>query len=157
MFQFFLGQIMVMVRKHKKSPQGIQGNEFITINVVRHNGIEDIGHRWSRMHIRRRTGRSQTAKEMGMFGALTAVLSNMENKYYTERVLSVIDFITEFSSITKEEMDRARKLIRPDPCDPIIRSDTNRAAVLHDPVKILETHETLPEAELRTWVEAIKI
>jgi HD superfamily phosphohydrolase YqeK len=54
-------------------------------------------------------------------------------------------------------MDLARKLIRPNPCDPIIRNDTKRAAVLHDLVKILETHETLLEAELRAWVEAIKI
>ncbi|EQD69263.1 hypothetical protein B2A_00135, partial [mine drainage metagenome] len=79
----------------------------------RHNGIEEIGHRWSRMHIRRRTGRSQTAKEMGMYGALTAILSNIENKNYIEKVLSRIDFLNEFVSITPEEMDNARKLIRP--------------------------------------------
>ena len=69
--------------------------------------IEKMGHRWSRMRIRRRTGRSQTAKEMGMFSPLTAVLSNMENKHYTEKILLWIDFMKEFSSITKEEMDRA--------------------------------------------------
>ncbi len=55
------------------------------INVVRHKGIEEIGHRWSRMHIRRRTGRSQMVKEMTMYGALTAVLSNIENKYHKRR------------------------------------------------------------------------
>ena len=91
------------------------GKEGNTINVVRHNGIEEIGHRWSRMHIRRRTGRSQTGREMGMFGALTAVLSNMENKYYIDRVLSGIDFLKGFYSITKDELNKAKKLIRPTP------------------------------------------
>jgi hypothetical protein len=31
-----------------------------TVKIVRHNGIEERGHRWSRMHTRRRTGRSRT-------------------------------------------------------------------------------------------------
>ena len=133
---------------------GRKGN---IINVVRHSGIEEIGHRWSRMHIRRRTGRSQAAKEMGMFGALTAILSNMENKHYTEKVLSWIDFMKEFSSITREETDQARKLIRPNPCDPIIRNDRRRMPVLCDLVKILEAHEKLPADELKAWVESVKI
>jgi hypothetical protein len=34
------------------------------IKIVRNNGIEELNHRWSRMHIRRRTGRSRTTKEM---------------------------------------------------------------------------------------------
>lgn len=51
------------------------------INVVKHNGIVEIGHRWGRMHIRRMTGRSQTAKEIEMFGALTAVLSTLRMIY----------------------------------------------------------------------------
>ena len=146
------------IEKHRAellSP--VIGKKGNTIHVVRHNGIEEIGHRWSRMHIRRRTGRSQTAKEMGMFGALTAVLSNVENKHYTEKILSGIDFMKEFSSITKEEMDQARNLIRPNPCDPIIRNDTKRVTVLHDLVEILETHEKLPADELKAWVESVKI
>ena len=59
------------IEKHRAellSPMmGKNGN---IINVVRQNGIEQIGHRSSIMHIRRRTGRSQTSKEMGMFGDL---------------------------------------------------------------------------------------
>ncbi|EQD75515.1 hypothetical protein B1A_03932, partial [mine drainage metagenome] len=94
----------------------VKGKDGRIINVVRHNGIEEIGHRWSRMHIRRRTGRSQTTREMGMYGALMAVLSNIENKYYNEKILSKIDFLKEFTSITKKEIDNARKLIRPNPC-----------------------------------------
>ena len=135
----------------------VVGNGGKTINVVRHNGIEEIGHRWSRMHIRRRTGRSQTAGEMGMYGALTAVLSNVENEYYIEKVLSKIDFLKEFSSITKEEMDNARKLIRPNPREPIIRKDRERRPVLCALVKILEANEDLPAKELKAWVKLIKI
>ena len=109
------------------------------------------------MHIRRRTGRSQTAREMAKYGALTAVLSNIENRYYIEKVLSKIDFLKEFSSITKEEMDNARKLIRPNPREPIIRKDKERKSVLAALVKILETNDELPAKELKAWVESIKI
>jgi len=136
------------------SPVTVDGK---TINVKRHNGIEEIGHRWSRMHIRRRTGRSQTAKEMGMYGALTAILSNIENKNYIEKVLSRIDFLNEFVSITPEEMDNARKLIRPNPCEPIVRKDRERKPVLDALVKILETHEDLPTKEVKAWIKSIKI
>ncbi|MHB1492820.1 MAG: hypothetical protein ACYCSG_04315 [Thermoplasmataceae archaeon] len=135
----------------------VTGKDGKTINVVRHNGIEEIGHRWSRMHIRRRTGRSQTAREMGMYGALTAVLSNVENKHYIENVLSRIDFLKEFRSITKEEMDKARKLIRPEPREPIIRKDVKRKPALEALVKILEANDDLPAKELKAWIESIKI
>ena len=127
------------------------------ISITRHNGIEEIGHRWSRMHIRRRTGRSQTAGEMGMFGALTAILSNIENRHYIENVLSKIDFMKEFASVTPEEIDHARKLIRSNPCYPIIRKDIERKPVLNALVKILETHEDLPIKEVEEWVKSIKI
>ena len=135
----------------------VTGKNGKTISIVRHNGIEEIGHRWSRMHIRRRTGRSQTAREMAMYGALTAVLSNIENRYYIEKVLSKIDFLKEFMSVTKEEMDNARRLIRPNPCEPIIRKDRERKSVLAALVKILETNDELPAKELKAWVESIKI
>ena len=52
------------------------------VKIVRHNGIEERSHRWSRMHTRRRTGRSRTTKEMAKYGALLAVLSNLENEAY---------------------------------------------------------------------------
>ncbi|MHB1709128.1 MAG: hypothetical protein ACYCT2_06620 [Thermoplasmataceae archaeon] len=135
----------------------VTGKDGKTINVVRHNGIEEIGHRWSRMHIRRRTGRSQTAREMAMYGALTAVLSNVENGYYIGKVLPKIDFLKEFTSITKEEMDKARRLIRPNPCEPIIRKDRERKPVLAALVKMLEANDDLPAKELKAWVASIKI
>jgi len=142
-------------RKELLSPvTGKKGNK---INVVRHNGIEEIGHRWSRMHIRRRTGRSQTAREMARFGALTAVLSNMENKHYTENILSKIDFLKEFTSVTKKEMNEARKLIRPNPCEPIIGKDRERKPVLEALVKLMEVNVEVPAKELKVWVASIKI
>ncbi|EQD74496.1 hypothetical protein B1B_02636, partial [mine drainage metagenome] len=95
--------------------------------------------------------------EMGMYGALMAVLSNIENKYYNEKILSKIDFLKEFTSITKKEIDNARKLIRPNPCEPIIRKDKERKPVLDALVKMFETHENLPEKELKAWVDSIKI
>ena len=135
----------------------VVGKDGKTIDVARHNGIEEIGHRWSRMHIRRRTGRSQTTREMGMYGALTAILSNIENKHYVEKVLSKIDFLEEFRSITKAELNAAGKLIRPNPCEPIIRKDRERKPVLDALVKILESHDDLPAKELEAWIGGIKI
>ena len=85
-----------------------------------------------------------------MYGALTAVLSNAENKHYTENVLSKIDFPKEFTSITKEERDNARRLVRLNPCEPIIWKDRKRKSTL-------ETKDNLAEKDLKTWVESIKI
>ena len=135
----------------------VVGKDGKTINVARHNGIEEIGHRWSRMHIRRRTGRSQTTREMGMYGALTAILSNIENRHYVEKVLSKIDFLEEFRSITKAELNAAGKLIRPNPCEPVIRKDRERKPALDALVKILESHDDLPANGLEAWIEGIKI
>ncbi|MHB1709636.1 MAG: hypothetical protein ACYCT2_09205 [Thermoplasmataceae archaeon] len=44
---------------------------------------------------------------MRMYGALTAVLSNVDNEHYVGKVLPKIDFLKEFTSITKKEMDSA--------------------------------------------------
>ena len=92
-----------------------------------------------------------------MPGALTAVLSNMENKHYTEKVLSKIDFLEKFRANTKNETDVAMALIRPNPCEPIKRKDKERKPILDPIVKILETYENLPDKELKVWVELIKI
>jgi len=43
------------------------------LDVVRHNALEGLNHRWSRMHIRRRTGRSKTTKEMTKYGDFLVV------------------------------------------------------------------------------------
>ena len=133
------------------------GKDGSTMDVVRHNGIEEIGHRWSRMHIRRRTGRSQTSREMAMYGALTAILSNIENDYYLKHILSGMDFLKEYMSITKEEMTVARKLIRRNPCEAIVRKDSKRMPVLQAFVNIIEVHENVTKSELKKWLGSIKI
>ena len=80
------------------------------IKIVRHNGIEERNHRWSRMHTRRRTGRSRTTNEMAKYGALLSILSNLENKFYVEEVLAdVKDFVYELQNITPEEIKAAKR------------------------------------------------
>ncbi|MEM0136293.1 MAG: hypothetical protein QXU18_13885 [Thermoplasmatales archaeon] len=100
------------IRKQHRSSQGellspVTDKDGKLINVARHNGIEEAGHRWTRMHICRRIGRSETTREMGMYGALTAILSNVENVNYIGKVFSKIDFLEEFRFITKEELNAA--------------------------------------------------
>ena len=92
-----------------------------------------------------------------MYGALTAILSELENEYYLKHIVSQIDFLKEFSSVTKDELNEARKLIRLNPDEPITRKDRERKPVLEALVKILESREDLPAKELEAWVEGIKI
>ncbi len=63
---------------------------------------------------------------MAKYGALTAALSNIENWYNIEKVLSKSDFLKEFTSVTEEEMDNARRHIRQNPREPVIRKDRER-------------------------------
>ena len=42
----------------------VMNNEQEVFYVVRHNALEELNHWWSRMHIRRRTGRNRTTREM---------------------------------------------------------------------------------------------
>ncbi len=135
----------------------VYGKDGNMIDVVRHNGVEEIGHRWSRMHVRRRTGRSATTSEMTMYGALTAVLSNVNNAAYIDKVLKDMDFLREFSSITDPEMEEARRLIRPNPRRPIIRKDKYRKGRLESLVSILEKSYDPQAWEINQWVESIKI
>lgn len=109
------------------------------VEIVRDNNLEERGHRWSRMHIRRRTGRTRTTNEMAHYGALTAIFSNMENETYVKEVLSdVKDFIREMQDITREEICKSRSLIKPYASKEMIRSDVKRAEVLEKFVTSLE-------------------
>ncbi len=74
-----------------------------------------------------------------------------------EKVLSKTDFLEEFRSATKAELNAAEKLIRPNPREPVVGKDKERKPVLDALVKILETYEELPAKELKAWVESIKI
>ena len=49
-----------------------------------------------------RTGRSKTTKEMTKYGALLAVLSNLENEDYVKTVLDVVDdFVRELQNVIR--------------------------------------------------------
>jgi hypothetical protein len=122
-------ELFVEVRDHS-------GN---VVEIVRDNNLEERGHRWSRMHIRRRTGRTRTTNEMAHYGALTAIFSNMENETYVREVFSdVKDFILEMQDITREEIQKSRSLIKPYASKEMVRSDVKRSEFLENFVALLE-------------------
>jgi hypothetical protein len=109
------------------------------VEIVRDNNLEERGHRWSRMHIRRRTGKTRTTNEMAHYGALTAIFSNMENEMYVKEVFSdVKDFIREMQDISQEEIRKSRILIKPYANKEMIRSDVKRSEFLENFVALLE-------------------
>jgi len=123
-----------------------------TVKILRHKGIEELGHRWSRMHTRRRTGRSRTTKEMAKYGALLAVLSNLENEKYVKEVMSdVKDFVYEMQNIAPGEIKEAKKLIKPHQQKLLVRSDKKRAVLLQEFVEILERPENNGDAVFKGW------
>ena len=128
------------------------------IKIVRNNGIEELNHRWSRMHIRRRTGRSRTTKEMEKYGALLAVFSNIENKDFINKVLNdVLDFVREMQNITEGEIQKARKLIRTFPQCPLIRSDARRPTILKEFVKIIgDEIDDISDKDVEKWLKNFK-
>jgi len=79
------------------------------VNIFRHNGIAENNHRWSRMHTRRRTGRSRTTNDMAKYGALTAILSNLENEIYVNEVLTdVEDLFMKYYRLLKMKSQKQR-------------------------------------------------
>ena len=150
--QIFQKQINAHLDELVTPVADIDGNN---IDVVRHNGVEEIGHRWSRMHIRRRTGRSQTSSEMAMYGPLLAIVSNIENPVYIEKMLYKIDFIGEISSITRSELEGAEKLIRPYTTHYLVRNDDKRRTLLHELVEVMEKGTLY--GHLKGWVSAIQV
>ncbi|MCD4845211.1 MAG: hypothetical protein K8R25_12065 [Methanosarcinales archaeon] len=63
------------------------------MDIVKHNALEELNLRWSRMHIRRHTGKSKTTKEMTKYDALLAVLSNLGNE---DRVKAIFSDVEDF-------------------------------------------------------------
>lgn len=123
------------------------------IEIVRHNGVEERSHRWSRMHTRRRTGRSRTTNEMAKYGALLAILSNLENRIYVEEVLAdVEDFVYEMQNVTQEEINNAKKLVKSHSRRHIMRSDKTRVALLREFVELLEGSEGCSDRILEDWL-----
>jgi len=76
----------------------VVNNEGEILDIVRHNALEELNHRWSRMHIRRRTGRNKTTKEMTKYGALLAVFGDVE------------DFVRDLQNVTGEELHRSKAI-----------------------------------------------
>jgi len=129
----------------------IHGEE---IRIIRNNGIEELNHRWSRMHIRRRTGRNRTTLEMEKYGALLAVFSNIEIEGYIKSVLDdVKDFVREMQEITESEVLDARKLIRTFPQSPLIRSDSERPGILRDFIRLVDDDfEDVLDRDVDGWL-----
>lgn len=128
------------------------------IKIVRHNGLEELNHRWSRMHIRRRTGRSRTTKEMEKYGALFAVFSNIEYEDYIKRVLSdVKDFVREMQNVTEAEVIEARKLIRTFPQSPLIRLDSKRPVILKKFIELIgDGLKDISDLDIEGWLKNFK-
>jgi len=127
------------------------------IKIIRHNGIEERNHRWSRMHTRRRTGRSRTTNEMAKYGALLSVLSNLENKIYVNEVLAdVKDLVREFQNITPMEIKEAKMMIKPYSHGQIVRSDKTRIKLLQEFVDILEHLKGNDYKLLDSWFSKFK-
>jgi len=132
----------------------VKDNNGEEIRINRHNGIEELNHRWSRMHIRRRTGRSRTTLEMEKYGALLAVFSNIENEEYIKTVLAdVKDFVKEMQDVTRKELLDARRLIRTFPQSPLIRSDVERPGILKDFIKLVDDEfEDVSDIAVQAWL-----
>jgi hypothetical protein len=114
-------------------------------------------HRWSRMHTRRRTGRSRTTNDMAKYGALTAILSNLENEIYVKEVLAdVKDFVYEILSITEDEIKEAQKLIKPYHNEYLVSSDTKRIIILIDFIKMLEQNEEKKKIDVKGWLNQVE-
>jgi len=129
----------------------IHGEE---IRIIRNNGIEELNHRWSRMHIRRRTGRSRTTMEMEKYGAVLAVFSNIENEEYIKTVLDdVKDFVREMQEGTESEVVEAGRLIRTFPQSPLIRLDSERQRVLREFIGLVDdAFEDVLEGDVEGWI-----
>ena len=132
----------------------VVNNEGEILDVVRHNALEELNHRWSRIHIRRRTGGSKTTKEMTKYGALLAVLSNLENEDYFKMVLGdVDDFVSELQNITDEELQEAKQLVRKFPQPPLVKSDVKGPEILRDFVALVEDEfDDLTDADIGVWL-----
>lgn len=132
----------------------VVNNEGEILDVVRNNALEELNHRWSRMHIRRRTGRSKTTKEMTKYGALLAVLSNLENGDYVKTVMDdVDDFVRELQNVTDEELQEARQLIRKFPQYPLVKSDVKRPEILRDFVALVEDEfNDVIDVDISVWL-----
>jgi hypothetical protein len=128
------------------------------IKIIRHNGLEELNHRWSRMHIRRRTGRNRTTMEMEKYGALFAVFSNIEYEDYFKTVLSdVKDFVREIQNVSEADVLEARRLIRTFPQCPLIRFDSKRPVILKKFIELIgDGLKDISDLDIEGWLKNFK-
>ena len=89
---------------------------------------------------------------MAKYGALLAVLSNLENEVYVKEVLAdVEDIAYELQNISPEEIKEANKLIKPHQQKLLVRSDKKRAVILQEFVEILERSEGASNTVFEHW------
>jgi len=89
---------------------------------------------------------------MAKYGALLAVLSNLENELYVKEVLAdVTDFAYGMQNITSEEIKEAKRLIKPHQQKFLVSSDKKRAVLLQEFVEILEQPENNSDATFKRW------
>ena len=94
---------------------------------------------------------------MAKYGALTAILSNLENEIYVKEVLAdVKDFVYEILSITEEEIKEAQKLIKPYHNEYLFSSDTKRIIILIDFIKMLEQNEEKKKIDVKGWLNQVE-
>jgi hypothetical protein len=135
----------------------IKDKKGCDVNIFRHNGIAENNHRWSRMHTRRRTGRSRTTNDMAKYGALTAILSNFENEPYVKEVLAdVDDFVYEILSVTEDEIKEAQKLIKPYHNEYLVSSDPKRIIILIDFIQIIEQNQDKKKVNVKGWLDQVE-
>jgi DNA-binding PadR family transcriptional regulator len=91
---------------------------------------------------------------MTKYGAILAVLSNLENEDYVKTVLGdVDDLVRELQNVTDEELQEARQLIRKFPQHPPLKSDVKRPEILRDFVALVEDEfNDVPEVDISRWL-----
>lgn len=91
-----------------------------------------------------------------MHGALTAVLSNLENETYVKDVLGNIpDFVYEPRSISEDELIEAKKLIKPYHNGFLVQSGVDRILLLHDFITILDHSERKDKLDVKNWLNRV--
>ena len=91
----------------------VRGKDGKELPFRRENNLQESCHRWSRMNIRRRTGRGKTAREMALYGPLLAVFSNLFNEEYVEGVLGDVGVLArELQAFPQVEVEALRERMR---------------------------------------------
>lgn len=132
----------------------LRDNNGNFIPVHQDNNIDEQAHRWIRMGIRRRTGKSRTQMEMFQLGALLAYFSNLYNREYRDIVLDGVDnLVEEFGKLDWNQLpkERRRLFLRNDGLDIPIRDRTRKDLIL-DYVKNVVEDGPANDEYLNQWL-----